>query len=218
MSTSDPFLQQRILDLTDTAMQRKLRKLAPMPVGAVFLPWPGMTEDEAREQLRTMKELGRPGLKQTMGSKEWPTERIYRVDCGDEGIYPFWYAEAGWEDITPDLLTKLGLADMDIDEAMEHPVMLAYQKEIINQQIETDLADRQARRAKQSVKLADEDKNKSLEEIRARQYVTPGVRTLVTRGEWHEVYPTLIKWLKKEYGSVEGLKEAWNSMAHATLV
>ena len=209
MSTSDPFLQQRILDLTDTAMQRKLRKLAPMPVGAVFLPWPGMTEDEAREQLRTMKELGFTCLKQTMGSKEWPTERIYRVAL-DEGIYPFWYAEAGWEDITPDLLTKLGLAaDMDIDEAMEHPVMLAYQKEIINQQIETDLADRQARQAKQSVKLADEDKNKSLEEIRARQYVTPGV---VGNVKGHEIdpslYPNLIKWLKKEYGSVEGLKEA----------
>ena len=88
MSASDPYLQQRILDLTDTAMQRKLRKMAPMPVGAVFLPWPGMTEDEAREQFRTMKELGFTCLKQTMGTKEWPTERVYRVAL-DEGINPF---------------------------------------------------------------------------------------------------------------------------------
>ena len=162
MSNSDPFLHQRILELTDTPMQRKLRKMAPMPVGAVFLPWPGMTEDEAREQLRTMKELGFTCLKQTMGSKEWPTERIYRVAL-DEGINPFWYAEGGWEEITPELLTKLGLdPEMDIDEAMDHPKMQEYQKEVINQQIEDDLAARQAKQAQQEVKLDDADKNKTL--------------------------------------------------------
>lgn len=43
MPASDPFLHAKIDSLHDTPMQRKLRKLAPMPVGCVFLPWPGMT-------------------------------------------------------------------------------------------------------------------------------------------------------------------------------
>lgn len=40
------------------AMQRKLRRLGPMPFGVVFLPWAGMTEAEMRQHFRWMRELG----------------------------------------------------------------------------------------------------------------------------------------------------------------
>ena len=104
--TSDPFLHRLIDHLHDSPMQRKLRRLAPMPVGSVFLPWPGMTEDDARAHFRTMKKLGYTCLKQTMPTPEWPTERTLRLAL-EEGILPFWYAEGGYEDITPALLKKL---------------------------------------------------------------------------------------------------------------
>lgn len=202
-TASDPFLRQRILDLTDTPMQRKLRKLAPMPVGAVFLPWPGMTEDTCRAELRRMREHGFTCLKQTMPLlPEWPTERILNIAL-DEGVYPFWYAEAGWEDITPDLLTTLGLdPDMDIDTAMEHPVMIAYQQGVIRKQIE-EFAE--------SKKPKVDESKLTREQIKARAERTPGVVGDVRGHDIHpDAYPAFVAWLKDQYGDVETLKKAWN--------
>lgn len=201
----DPFLRQRILDLTDTPMQRKLRKLAPMPVGAVFLPWPGMTEETCRAELRRMREHGFTCLKQTMPLlPDWPTERILNIAL-DEDVYPFWYAEAGWEDITPELLTRLNLdPDMDIDAAMAHPDMIAYQKEVIRKQI-SEFAE--SKKPKPQV-----DKSKlTREQIKALAERTPGVVGDVRGHDIHpDAVPAFVAWLKDQYGDVETLKKAWN--------
>jgi beta-galactosidase len=204
-NSADPFLRQRILDLTDTPMQRKLRKLAPLPVGAVFLPWPGMTEETCRAELRRMREHGFTCLKQTMPLlPEWPTERILNIAL-DEGVYPFWYAEGGWEDITPELLTQLGLdPDMDIDEAMDHPDMIAYQKEVIRKQI-GEFAE--AKKPKPKV----DESQLTREQIKARAERTPGVVGDVRGHDIHpDAIPAFIAWLKDQYGDVETLKKAWN--------
>lgn len=203
--SSDPFLHQRILDLTDTPMQRKLRKLAPMPVGAVFLPWPGMTEETARAELRRMRETGFTCLKQTMPLlPEWPVERILNLAL-DEGVYPFWYAEGGWEDITPELLSKLGLdPDMDVDAAMQHPDMIAYQKEEIRKQIQDSLDMKKP-------KPAEKEKGLTREEIKARAERTPGVVGDVRGHDLHpDAVPAFVDWLREQYGDVETLKKAWN--------
>ncbi len=76
---SHDFLVERFDRLNETPMQRRLRRLAPMPAGVVFLPWPGLTEDEARRHFRLMRELGFTCLKQTMPTPEWPTERTLRL-------------------------------------------------------------------------------------------------------------------------------------------
>lgn len=209
MTNPDPFLHQRILDLTDTPMQRKLRKMAPMPVGAVFLPWPGMTEEEAREQFRTMKEVGFTCLKQTMGSPEWPRDRVFHAAL-DEGIIPFWYAEAGWEEIIPELLEKLGLDPaMDIDDAMEHPKVIEYQTEIIRKQIDSQDAGKAL--GGKAIEKKSEEKQLSVEEIRARSHIVPSVVGAVKGHELDpEIYPQFIEWLKEQYGDVETLKKAWN--------
>lgn len=181
-------------------MQRKLRKMAPMPVGAVFLPWPGMTEASAREEMRRMKATGITCFKQTMPLlPDWPVERILNIAL-DEGIIPFWYGEAGWEEITPKLLEQLGLEpDMDIDAAMEHPAMQAYQREVIRRQIAAD--------AGKSVA----SKPKAGGERRNRE-VTPGVVGDVRGHDIHpEAVPAFIEWLKAQYGDVETLKKAWNA-------
>jgi beta-galactosidase len=198
-ASSDPYLHQRILDWSDSPMQRKLRKLAPLPVGAVFLPWPGMTEDEARAEFRRMRDTGFTCLKQTMPLlPDWPEARILHLAL-DEGIYPFWYAEGGWEDITPDLLSSLGLPpDLPIDQAMEHPNMIAYQQEVIRSQIEIGIEGRKPPPKAENV--AEQDRE-----------ITPGVVGDVRGHELHpDAVPAFVAWLQEQYGDVATLIRAWN--------
>lgn len=131
----DEFMTQLYDKLHDSAMQRKVRELAPMPFGVVFLPWKGMTEQDMRRHFRLMKQLGFNNLKQTMPSPEWPQERILEIAL-DEGVIPFWYGEAGWEAITPELLRKLGIPPgLSKQQIRTHPKMLAYQKEVLRKGI-----------------------------------------------------------------------------------
>jgi len=132
---ADEFLHSLYDRLHDSPRQRWFRRLAPMPWGVVFLPWRGMTEQQLREHFRMMKRLGFHNLKQVMGTPEWPVERLLEVAL-EEDLIPFWYGEAGWEEITPALLERLGLPrEMTIEEARQHPKMRAYQREILRKQI-----------------------------------------------------------------------------------
>lgn len=202
-SAPDPYLNNVIAKLHDTPMQRKFRKLAPMPVGVVFLPWPGMTEEDARSHFRLMKELGFTCLKQTMGSPEWPTEKILELAL-DEGIWPFWYAEGGFEDITPELLKKLGLpADMDINAAMAHPAMLAHQKEVFRARVH------RGKEGKSGLHIAGGDEDGGGKKVDPTW--VPGVVGNVKGHELApEAMPHFVQWLQNQYGTVEGLKQAWN--------
>ena len=85
-----------IVNICDNLMQRRFKTLAPMPIGCVFLPWPGLTQEEARHHFRLMKRLGFTCLKQTMPTPEWPVHRTLMLAM-EEGIWPFWYAEGGFE-------------------------------------------------------------------------------------------------------------------------
>jgi beta-galactosidase len=206
-------MQEAVLKRTATRMQQKLRKMAPMPVGVVFLPWPGMTEEEAREQFRLMKQHGFTCLKQTMPLEpDWPTERVYHVAL-DEGIIPYWYAEAGWEDITPALLEQLGLdPQMDIDAAMEHPAMIRHQTAFIRKRIDAEAAESRRKQEEARQRKAAAAAGQSVEERRAKAHVTPGVVGDVRGYEIHpDALPAFVDWLKHQYGSVDALKEAWNA-------
>jgi beta-galactosidase len=122
----DPFLHTLYDKLHDSPMQQKFRRLAPMPFGAVFLPWKGVTEQQIREHFRTMKKLGFHNLKQLMATPEWSMERLMEI-AFEEDVIPFWYGEAGWEDITPGLLDKLGIArNTPMPEIRRNPKMRAY--------------------------------------------------------------------------------------------
>jgi beta-galactosidase len=136
-SNDDEFLHAKYDQMHDSPMQQKFRKIAPMPFGVVFLPWAGCTEQDMRKHFRMMKELGFTNLKQTMATPEWSEEKIHSIAL-EEGIIPFWYGEGGWEDITPELLKKLGLSPkMSIAEARVHPKMLEYQKKVLEKHIKT---------------------------------------------------------------------------------
>ncbi len=195
MTVNTQFLHDRYDQLHATEMQLRLRRLAPWPVGCVFLPWPGMTEAQAREHFRAMKRLGFTCLKQTMATPEWPEARTLELAL-EEGIIPFWYGEAGFAEITPDLLKKVGLPpDMDPDKALEDPKVWAYQKEILRCRIQRK-AEEAARRRSGAV---DSDK-------------VPGVIGDVDGHVLHPgAVPHFISWLEKNYGMPQNLAHAWNA-------
>ena len=137
MAQGDDFYHGLYDSMHDSPMQQKFRKLAPMPFGVVFLPWAGCTEEEMRTHFKMMKELGFTNLKQSMETPEWTEKETLRIAL-EEGIIPFGYGEGSWEDITPDLLSKLGLPkDMSIQEARKNPNMLVYQKQVLEKHLST---------------------------------------------------------------------------------
>lgn len=184
---SDPFLHTLYDKLHDSPTQQRFRALAPMPVGVVFLPWHGMTEQQMREHFRLMKKLGFHNLKQAMGTPEWPHERVLEIAL-EEDIIPFWYGEAGFEPITPALLTKLDLPpDMPVAQARSHPKMWAYQKEVLRRQIPV---------------MARGEAKPSVETEKFPHNPDPYLRPVDV--------PGFQQWLRKEYPSPRALAEAWN--------
>ncbi len=187
--------------LHDTPMQRKLRRLAPMPIGCVFIQWPEMSESDIRHHFRTMKSLGFTNLKQIMNCPDTPLERIETLAL-EEGLIPWWYDVGGWEDITPERLAKLGLPkDIDIELAMKHPVMIEHQAGVLQRRIvkRTEERRRGILRAK-SFLPAEADEN-----------AVPGV---VHSPEGARLDPQSVpffaEWLKKNFGTLGGLKRPWN--------
>ncbi len=201
-SDPDRFLADRYDQLGDSPMQRKLRRMAPMPVGSVFIEWPDMTESQIREQFRLMKMLGYTCLKQLMarnGGFGWGKLAHWALD---EGIIPFWYDEAGGEEPTSALLEKLGLdPQMDIEQAMAHPTVQAHQEKLLRERI-----DRQHEQWQQQ----QEQHRKGPPPKGSGQHV-PGVNPQIDGTELlPETVPHFIEWLKGQYESIEQLKQAWN--------
>ncbi|MEM6377787.1 MAG: beta-galactosidase trimerization domain-containing protein, partial [Bacteroidota bacterium] len=182
----DEFYHDLYDSMHDSPMQQKFRKIAPMPFGVVFLPWAGATEADLRHHFRMMKELGFTNLKQTMSTPEWPTKKTLKIAL-EEGIIPFWYGEGGWEDITPELLKKLGLPeDMSIAEARKHPKMLAHQNKVLEKHITT-----------WRTPLPGADKFKAFKHT-PDTYLRP------------EDEAPFKKWVKEKYKDINKLADAWN--------
>lgn len=187
---------------SNTPMQQKLRHLAPMPVGVVLVEWPEMTEEDIRGHFRTMKKLGYTCLKQFLPRPDGFGFRKMAHWALDEGIIPFWFAEGAYDDVTPELLEKLGLpTDMDVDEALEHPKMLEYQTARMRQRIDRH-GDEYEERTRRAV---------AAEPRRGSGSHVPGVNPQIDGTELKpETVPHFIAWLKQQYSDVETLKQAWN--------
>jgi beta-galactosidase len=128
---NDEFLHALYDKLHDSPMQQKIREIAPMPFGVVFLPWAGCNEQDMRQHFRMMKKLGFHNLKQTMATPEWSEKEILRIAL-EEDVIPFWYGEGGWEKITSELLAKLNIPkNTPLAEIRKHPKMLEYQKNVM---------------------------------------------------------------------------------------
>jgi beta-galactosidase len=81
------FQTQKYDEMHDSPMQRKFRKIAPMPAGVVYIQQPNEGEKEMREHFRNMKKLGFNALKQIMNLPSWSIENISLIAL-DEGIIP----------------------------------------------------------------------------------------------------------------------------------
>ncbi len=181
---NDEFLTSLYDKLHDSPMQQKIKQIAPMPFGVVFLPWAGCTEQDMRHHFRMMKELGFTNLKQTMATPEWPEKDILRIAM-EEGIIPFWYGEGGWGPITPELLTKLGIPlNTPMKEVRKNQKMQEYQNKVLWNQ----LSDWGKSRPKQGKDY----------EYHFDAYLYPS-DTIRFR-----------QWVKEKYKTIDQLTSAWN--------
>ncbi len=191
MTPRADFLADLYVSLNDTPMQRKLRALRPWPVGVVFIERPGMTLDDIRGHFRRMRELGFNCLKQCQLCPGTDWRPVYHAAL-DEGIIPWWYGEAGWEDPTPVLLRSLGLPEDITPEALRvHPVWLKRQDAVMRARID------QPEPAGQPMV----------------SHETDGVPGTLKRDEYGvapEATDLFVAWLKARYGTVDALKAAWN--------
>ncbi len=200
------YLHDHYSKLRDTRLQRKFRNLAPMPVGVVFIEWPDMTDEEVRDHFRTMKRLGFNCLKQVMARPVEAGGRGYGKLLHmalDEGILPWWFGTGGYEDITPELLKKLGLdPDMPVDEALQHPKMLAHQEKLMRERIDREDTERQAKR----------QANRGKRRQKGAAMQVPGVVPTCNAYELEEdEVEAFIGWVKKTYGDLDEVKKAWNA-------
>ncbi|MDR2913973.1 MAG: beta-galactosidase trimerization domain-containing protein [Tannerella sp.] len=180
---NDEFLHDLYDKMHDSPMQQKIRKIAPMPFGVVFLPWKGCTEQEMRDHFRLMKKLGFTNLKQTMETPEWPESETLRIAL-EEGIIPFWYGEGGWEDITPELLKKLGIpSDTPIEKIRKDQRMLDYQKKVFEKQLAGWKMDK------------------------TEGYIYDHHPDAILRKEDVKLFR---KWVREQYPTIQELTNAWN--------
>ena len=196
MTDSHDYQRDLYFQLHDSEMQRHFRKVAPMPYGVVMLPWDGMTEEELRNEYRTMKKLGFTNLKQIMESPEWDKERLLTIAM-EEGIIPFWYGEGGWEHITDELLTKLNIPlDTPIEDIRQHPAMVDYQNEVLRKRIPYDKF-----RGSSGVASIVFGFQGDLSTIQ----ITPDPELS------EELVAPFKAWCQETYGEIEALNDAWNA-------
>jgi beta-galactosidase len=187
----DPFLHELYDSLNYSPQQRKFRRLRPWPVGVVFIEWPGMTLEDIRGHFRLMKELGFTCLKQCQTLETTDKRKVMHMAL-DEGIIPWWYDEAGWEDPTPEKLTELGI-DQQIapEELRANSIWLARQEQVMRERIDSEAVDLHLTAAAPGDGL-------------------PGTLPRAEYGIDQEAAPIFAEWLKQKYETVEGLMEAWN--------
>ncbi|MFP4053907.1 MAG: beta-galactosidase trimerization domain-containing protein, partial [Phycisphaerae bacterium] len=106
----------------------------------------------------------------------------------DEGIIPWWYGEAGWEEPTPELLESLGIEpDTPIQELRQNEKFLAHQDKVMRERIARECG----------------EGGRPLEREFRKTFSFDGVLN-------EELIPGFVDWLKETYGSLEAVADAWN--------
>ncbi len=196
MPSGDPYLTEVYDQLHETPMQRKIRRLAPVPLGVVFIQWPDMDLDDIRQQFQLMKRLGVTALKGVHVAEDIRREVMHMAL--DEGLIPWWYGQGGWEEITDELCQKLGLdPSLPLAELREHPKMVEYQTAKLHERV-----DRECDRLEEGHRLG------KLSSESPAALFTPDVTLLP------DAIPAFVEWLKETYGSAQAVVEAWNMTNH----
>jgi beta-galactosidase len=200
----DAFLTRVYDSLHDSAMQRKLRRIRPIPFGVVFLPYPGVTEQQVREHLRTIRRLGFNCIKQFMATPQWSITRLRELAL-EEGLIPWTYGEGGWEEPDNDLLSRLGLPqDMAIGDVRQNRIFLDHQHQLMEDRIRREAL------------LDNEDVSRADVRKLGRGSSDGSPKTLAETA--HSAGPGIppdhrrlyVEWLSRRYTSIKELNEAWN--------
>ncbi len=194
----DEFLTSLYDKLHDSPMQQKFKKIHPMPAGVVYIQWPDEGEKEMREHFRLMKHMGFNCLKQIMTVPGWKLEDVQLIAL-EEGLIPWWYGEGGWEEITPQLLRKIGIPEnIPIAEIRANPKMINYQMQMMKDRI---------LRNKEYLKT-------HVELPRGGQTAyepTLGGRGLDLSSQGKDIF---VQWVKSHYQTIENLNNAWCLFHH----
>ncbi|MCH8473878.1 MAG: beta-galactosidase trimerization domain-containing protein [Opitutales bacterium] len=202
MSQEDPFLKKRYLEIHDSPIQQKFRRISPWPVGCVFIESPGMTMEDIRSHFRLMKKLGYTALKQCQVCRGTDETAVFHMAI-DEGITPWWYGEGGWEDPTPEKLKELGLPeDMPMEELRENEVWLERQKKLYHERVDREARGESGPKVAKNLKETPDRK-------RGKNWV-PSVQPDFEFGLADEQVPMFLQWLKNQYETIEALNKAWN--------
>jgi len=199
---TERFLQTQYIARHDSANQRKYRQIRPWPCGVVFIEHPGMTLEDIRSHFRLMKELGFTALKQCQTLRTTDNARVMHMAI-DEGLCPWWYGEGGWEQPTPELLGKLGIdADTPIEQLREDDRWIEHQKQVWHDRVDREAAGEAGRKLmKQGEEVPDR--------VKGQDWV-PSVQPDFQFELTEPQCPLFLDWLKRTYGTIEALNEAWN--------
>jgi len=191
----DPFLTGLYNQLHNSPQQEKYKRIAPMPIGCVYLQRAGEGEKEMRQHFKTMKELGFNALKQIMTRPGTTIEQVQLIAL-DEGINPFWYGEGGWEDISPELVKKLKISEkLSMSEIRANTAMQAYQKEVLRKRI---------LKIQEFAKTSSDKKGPKERSVAFEPEVGPRGFDLSELGK-----KLFVEWVKTSYKTIEKLNEIW---------
>jgi beta-galactosidase len=173
-------------------MQERIRRLRPFPVCVVY--WQPVTTtsiEQVRTEFQQIHNAGFRCLKTLQLIGNLPQQKILEAAL-DAGLTPWWYGEAGWEDVTPELLARLHLPpSMPLREALTNEAVIAYQTKRYRDEIETPVT------------------------IPPSPFPDHGFSRgqggFQLKAEW---VPLFAQWLEKQYGALAALQEAWNFTAN----
>ncbi len=191
--SENAFLHKQYDALCASERQCALRRMAPMPVGVVFIQWPGMDESAVRAQFRLMKSLGfncLKGIHTTPGT----SRREVMHWALDEGLIPWWYGEGGYAPITDELLDELGISrDASTEAIRADSRFMSYQEHLLRERIDREAVAPRRKGGWSGKAIHSPDHTLSSEAVFA-----------------------FTEWLQQTYTTLEALEKAWN-FSHAAI-
>lgn len=196
------YLHEQYLARHDSPTQQKFRRIRPWPVGCVFIEHPEMSKDDIREHFRTMVRLGFTALKQCQVRPETNAAEIKHMAI-DEGLCPWWYGEGGWEDPTPGKLEELGIdPKISIEDLRSNDKWIERQKQVWHERVDREAAGEAGKALQKQGDAAPNFK-------RGADWV-PSVQPTFHFEIDEDQKPLFMDWLKRTYGDIETLNDAWN--------
>ena len=126
---------------TETRMQRELAELAPFPVSVVYWQQRDHDLEDIRDHFRNMAKVGVTGLKGIHLQADTAVSMAdVRHAALDEGLIPWFYGKGGWEPITDERCTALGVDPNQPQAALQaDPTIQSHQEQLLRDRIDREV-------------------------------------------------------------------------------